>query len=259
MVRTDPGALKRRERDRHSRLAAVRGLPRGGGRTGWDIGGGLAGRRSWGFRGGLAGSGPASEQAQPARAAADRAGMGATAGGAVARRARRVRAGGVALGDQVVAILADRGRLLAGLPEPAAGGAAATRGTARAGQQQAQPDQGNRPDHDAIEEERASGAGHVVAEHREPVAERMPAPALPRTPATPMTTAASRMINPRITIMTHSKSRQLAGQPQERRHRAWCSFIFESTRPGPRGKQLIREGFITATDHPHRAGRRIRL
>jgi hypothetical protein len=60
-----------------------------------------------------------------------------------------------------------------------------------------------------------------------------------------------------MTIMKHSKSRQLPGKPQERRHRAWCPFISQSTRPAPRGKQPIREGFITATDHPHRAGRRI--
>src|SRR5450759_1298261 len=90
-----------------------------------------------------------------------------------ARRARRVSAGGLALVDEVVPSLADSGRLAAGLLEPATRRAAAAGGAARAGQEQAQPEQGDGPDHDAVEEQRAVGAGHVVAEHREPVGERM--------------------------------------------------------------------------------------
>ena len=58
--------------------------------------------------------------------------MGVAAGRAVPQRVRRVCAGGLALVDQVVAILADRGRLAAGLPEPASGGAAAAGGPPRA-------------------------------------------------------------------------------------------------------------------------------
>src|SRR5674476_723545 len=34
---------------------------------------------------------------------------------------------------------------------------------------------GHRPHHDAVEEKRTGGAGHVVAEDREPVSERVPA------------------------------------------------------------------------------------
>src|SRR5664280_794084 len=90
-----------------------------------------------------------------------------------ARRARRVSAGGLALVDEVVPSLADSGRLAAGLLESATRRAAAAGGAARAGQEQAQPEQGDGPDHDAVEEQRAVGAGHVVAEHREPVGERM--------------------------------------------------------------------------------------
>jgi hypothetical protein len=75
------------------------------------------------FDDGMPVSGRAPEQAQPAPEAGC-AGVAVAAGCAVARGARRVGAGGLALVDQVVAILADSGRLLAGLPEPAARGAA---------------------------------------------------------------------------------------------------------------------------------------
>ena len=51
-------------------------------------------------------------------------------------------------------------------------------GTVRAGEQQAQPEQAECPDHDAVQEQRAGGAGHVVAEHREVVGESMPAAAV---------------------------------------------------------------------------------
>src|SRR5664280_2005773 len=90
-----------------------------------------------------------------------------------ARRARRVSAGGLALVDEVIASLADSGRLAAGLLESATRRAAAPGGAARAGKEQAQPEQGDGPDHHAVEEQRAVGAGHVVAEHREAVGERM--------------------------------------------------------------------------------------
>jgi len=51
-----------------------------------------------------------------------------------------------------VTIAADGGGLVAGLLEPAPRRAAAKRSAARAGQQQAQPEERNRPDHNAVEE-----------------------------------------------------------------------------------------------------------
>src|SRR6185437_3845669 len=47
-----------------------------------------------------------------------------------------------------------------------------------AGQQQAKAGQGDRPDHDAVQEQRAGGPGHVIAEHRERMGERMAAAAI---------------------------------------------------------------------------------
>ncbi len=81
----------------------------------------------------MPGSGSAPQQAQPAPAAVAWAGTGVAAGRAVAQSACRVGAGGLALVDEVVAIPADSGRLPAGLPEPAAGGAAPAGGAPRAG------------------------------------------------------------------------------------------------------------------------------
>jgi hypothetical protein len=94
--------------------------------------GGRAVRRLLEFLGGLPPSEPAPERERRLVAAV-------SAGRAVPLAARRVRAGGVALADQVVAILADSRGLLAGLPEPAAGGTSAAGGAPGAGQQQAQP------------------------------------------------------------------------------------------------------------------------
>src|SRR6185312_7191854 len=92
----------------------------------------------------LRGSGPAPEQAL-GQAGPAQARIAAVPGGTVvARRAGgevpllvmdRVAAGGVALADQVVALLADGGGLAAGLRQPAAGVAAAAGGAASAGQQ----------------------------------------------------------------------------------------------------------------------------
>jgi hypothetical protein len=115
-----------------------------------------------------------------------------------------VGAGGLALAEQVVAVLADGGGLAAGLGESAAGLAAAAGGAARAGQQQAQPEQAECPDHDAVQEQRAGGAGHVVAEHREGWVSACALPLFDRTPATPATTAAIRMTSPMMMIMTYS-------------------------------------------------------
>jgi hypothetical protein len=72
--------------------------------------------------------------------------------GAVFQRARSFRARGVALADHVVTVLADSGGLAAGLLQRAARGPAATGGAARSGQQHAQPEDGNRPDDNAVEE-----------------------------------------------------------------------------------------------------------
>ena len=82
------------------------------------------------------------------------AGIAVAAGRAVIQRAGgvvllfvvgRVGAGGLALADQVVAVLAGGGGLAAGLGQSAAGLAAAAGGAARAGQQQAQPEQATAP------------------------------------------------------------------------------------------------------------------
>jgi hypothetical protein len=105
-------------------------------------------------------------------------GRGAVGRGAVTQRAGGVSAGGLALLEQIVAVLADGGGLAARLAESAAGLAAATRGAARAGQQQAQPEQGQSSDHDAVEEQRSGRAGHVIAEHREMMGEPMPIAAI---------------------------------------------------------------------------------
>jgi hypothetical protein len=66
---------------------------------------------------------------------------------------------------EVVAILVGCGRLATGLFELAAGGAAATRSPPGTGQQQAQPEQAHRPDHDAVEEQHPGGAGDVISEY----------------------------------------------------------------------------------------------
>ena len=60
------------------------------------------------------------------------------------------------------------------------------------------------PDHDAVEEQRAGEAGHVIAEQRERMGEPWPLPLSDRTPATPTTTAATRMTSPIIMMMPHS-------------------------------------------------------
>src|ERR1035437_9014796 len=147
-----------------------RWLVGGGGRVSWDIGGMPVYRRP-GRGGGLRRGGPGPEQVplDALAAAGICAGIAAVAGQTVTHGAGGVGAGGLALVEQVVTVVADRG----GLPAGAAGSA-----PARAGQQQAQPEQGQRADHDAVEEKRAGGAGHVVAEDREVVGERMPAAAI---------------------------------------------------------------------------------
>ena len=105
------------------------------------------------------------------------------------------------LADQVVAVMADGGGLAAGLRQPRPRRAAAPRGPAGAGQQQAQPEQCERADHDAVQEQRPGRPGHVVAKHREPVRQRVRRPLLLSTPTTP----AIRMTNPIMTIMTRSR------------------------------------------------------
>ncbi len=74
-----------------------------------------------------------------ALAAAVSAGIAAAAGRAAIQHAGGVSAGGLALAEQVVAVLAGDGGFAAGLGESAAGLAAAAGGTACPGQQQAQP------------------------------------------------------------------------------------------------------------------------
>ena len=92
----------------------------GGNIAGRDIGGGLAAYRMCGRGGGLRGGGPAPEWvAHTARAAAVLAGVVVAAGRAVTQRAGGVGAGGLALADEVVAVLADGGGLAAGLPQAA--------------------------------------------------------------------------------------------------------------------------------------------
>ena len=105
-------------------------------------------------RGGLRRAGPGPGQVPLAALAVDGtcAGIAVAAGRAVTQRAGGVGAGGLALAEQVVAVLGDGGGLAAGLGEPAAGLAAAAGGAARAGQQQAQPGQAECPDRDAAEE-----------------------------------------------------------------------------------------------------------
>jgi hypothetical protein len=76
---------------------------------------------------------------------------GAGAGRGVCQRAGGVRSAGIALVDEIVAFPGDSGGLAAGLLEPAPRRAAAARPAARAGQQQPQPEQTHRPDHDAVE------------------------------------------------------------------------------------------------------------
>src|SRR5579859_7504614 len=146
-------------------------------RCGRDAGGWLASLRLCGRGGGLPRGGTPPEQARPIAAAVVLAGVKASRRRAVAQGAGGVGAGGVALADEVVAVLADRGGLLAGLgglalglPKPAPRRAAAAGGVPYAGQQQPQPEQGHRPHRDSVQEHRAR-AGHVVAEHREPVRE----------------------------------------------------------------------------------------
>ena len=82
---------------------------------------------------------------------------------------------GTALAEQVVPVLADGRGLAAGPSQAAAGLVTAPGGAAGSGKQQAQPGQGDGPDHDAVEEQLAGGAGHVIAEHRERMGERMAA------------------------------------------------------------------------------------
>ncbi len=99
--------------------------------------------RFYGRGGSLRGGGPGPEQVPLATLAAVgiSAGIAAAVGRAVTQRAGGVGAGGLALVDQVVAVLAGGGGFAAGLRESAAGLAAAAGGAARAGQQQAQPEQ----------------------------------------------------------------------------------------------------------------------
>jgi len=79
----------------------------------------------------------------------------AAAGGRVASQAARgVGAGGVALVQEVIAVVGSDSGLAAGLPQPAARSAAAPGGPAGAGQQQAQPEHGDGHGHDAVEEQR---------------------------------------------------------------------------------------------------------
>ena len=100
----------------------------------------------WCGRGGsLRRGGPGPGEMPLATLAAAPAGLAGIAGRAVTQRAGGVGAGGLALADQVVAVLADGGGLAAGLGESAAGLAAAAGGAARAGQQQAQPEQASAP------------------------------------------------------------------------------------------------------------------
>jgi hypothetical protein len=91
----------------------------------------MAGQGFCGGGGCLPGSRPLPEQAPPAPPAAVRAGMAVAAG-----RGVFLRAGGLALVDQVVAFLAGRRGLAAGLQEAAARIAAAAGGAERAGLQQ---------------------------------------------------------------------------------------------------------------------------
>jgi DNA-3-methyladenine glycosylase II len=151
----------------------IRGLPalslfRGRGRGSRDVGGLTAGCR---FRR------PAPERVPPAALAVAVPVEGsAVVGRAAAHRAGRIGARGLPLVEQFVAFLADRGGLPLGPGQPAAGLAAPAGGTARPRQQQAEPEHAQRPEDDAVEEQPAGRAGHVIAEHREGMTERMRGP-----------------------------------------------------------------------------------
>ncbi len=90
-------------------MVAFRGSFCGRGRTGRDIGGGLAVQWFWVCAAGAGGRGRTRARIG---SASGECRLGRDGGRrAVALRARRVRAGGLALADQVVALLADSGRL----------------------------------------------------------------------------------------------------------------------------------------------------
>ncbi len=208
----------------------------------------MAGYRFWWVDDG----GPARELVPEQAQAAPAAGVGVAMSGpvprAVPRRARGLGAGGVALADQVVAIGADGGRLAARLPEPPAGGAAAAGGPPCAGQQQAQPGQGDRADHDPGQEQRAGGSGHVVAEHREPVGQRVPAAAVAENSGHADNHRGEQ--DDETENDDHESTPYQGGwSPAGARGRATSWLISESTRPGPGGKLPIGEGLITAADH----------
>src|ERR1039458_4812507 len=113
-----------------------RRLVGGGGRVSWDIGG-MPVYRWPGRGGGLRRGGPGPEQVplDALAAAGICAGIAAVAGQAVTHGAGGVGAGGLALVEQVVTVVADGGGLPAGLVESAAGLAAAAGGPARARRQ----------------------------------------------------------------------------------------------------------------------------
>ena len=99
-------------------------------------------------------------------------------------------------GRAVVAVMPDGCGLAAGLAEFPGGLTAAARSAVGTGQQQAQSEQGECPDHDAVREaacrwirsrgSRTPANGWVSA---------CPVPLLPRTPATPAINAATRMMS----------------------------------------------------------------
>src|ERR1035437_683405 len=110
-----------------------RWLVGGGGRVSWDIGGMPVYR--WPRRGGglrPGGAGPEPGPLDALAAAGICAGIAAVAGQAVTHGAGGVGAGGLALVEQVVAVLGDGGGLAAGSRESAAGLAAAAGGPGRA-------------------------------------------------------------------------------------------------------------------------------
>jgi hypothetical protein len=94
----------------------------------------------------------------------------------IGRRAHGTCSVGVALLEQVGSICPGSGRLAASLLEPLARRAATSSGAARTGQEEAQPEYGYRPDHDAVKEQPARGTIDVVPEHREPVGDGVHAP-----------------------------------------------------------------------------------
>jgi hypothetical protein len=75
--------------------------------------------------------------------------------------------GDLALVNQIIAVLDDSDRLVLGLLETTARGAGAPRGPARAGKEQTKSKYRYRPNDDAVEEQSAVRAMHVVAQHRE--------------------------------------------------------------------------------------------